>query len=286
MPRALRYPLAASSFFVFFVGAAVISWVVLPLLSLSFNAETRRRRRARMVRFSIRFFVGYMVFWRLIEVRWPALPADFPRGAYVLVANHPTLIDTTLVLAHFRGLSTVVSRKWFDRKGLGGLLRGAGFIPGPIKGSEDDGGRALEEMVATLRAGQAMIVFPEGTRSDPDRLLRFRRGAIEAAIQAGVPVVPLFIAPDRAMLLRGQPWYHFPDGKGVYQMELWPVIETAGKELDARELNRELHERYRARWERVLAERQAAAGLPGAPASAPLPAAASADEPDLRDPAG
>lgn len=265
MPKAIRYVLVASSFFVFFVGAAVISWVVLPLLGLGFDAEARRRRQARMVRFAVRFFVGYMVFWRLIELRWPPLPPDFPSGAYVLVANHPTLIDTTLVLARFQGLSTVASRKWFDRKGLGGLLRGAGFVPGPIKGSEDDGGRALEEMVATLRAGRPMIIFPEGTRSDPDRLLRFRRGAVEAAVKARVPIVPLFIGPDRAMLLRGQRWYHIPDAKGVYEMELWPAIDTTAPGIDPRELNRELHERYRARWERLLAERQRLAALPPGP---------------------
>ena len=70
------------------------------------------------------------------------------------------------------------------------------------------------------------------------------------------------------MLLRGQRWYHFPRGKGIYTMELWPVIETAGADLDPRELNAELHARYKARFARMLAERAQPAALQSASDSA------------------
>lgn len=268
MPRPLQILLSGSAFLVFIVGTACISWLVIPLLSLSFDPEVRRRRCERVARFATRVFVRYPALLGLIEIRWPPLPADFPSGAYVMLANHPTLIDVTVIMARFPELSTVVSRKWFDRRSLGGMLKAAGYVPGPAR-DEEEGTRTLDVMVETLRAGTGMIIFPEGTRSDPGRVLRFRRGAVEAAIQAEVPIVPVFIHVNQPMLMRHQRWYEVPYGKGIYTLEIWPTIPTAGRDLDARELNAELAERFRARFNKMLAERAASPALPPAPADEP-----------------
>jgi len=44
-----------------------------------------------------------------------------------------------------------------------------------------------------LRSGQALCVFPEGTRSPDGQLIPFYRGAFWLAARAGVPIVPLVI---------------------------------------------------------------------------------------------
>ena len=262
MRRAIRILISGSAFFVFFVGAAVISWLMIPLLSLSFDPEVRRRRHQAMARFATRGFTRYMILTNMIETRWPPLPADFPSGAYVMIANHPTLVDVTVVMTRFPELSTVVGRKWFARRGLGGMLKAAGWIPSVPPGSDDeDTGSTLDGMLKALSEGIPMIIFPEGTRSDQDRLRRFRRGAVEAAIRAGVPIVPLFIDINQPMLMRGQPWYDVHEGVGVYTLEFWPVIETAGQDLDARALNQELAARYKARFARMLEGRKALKAL-------------------------
>ncbi len=262
MRRAIRILVSGSAFLVFFVGAAVISWLMIPLLSLSFDPETRRRRHQAMARFATRGFTRYMILTRMIKVCWPPLPADFPTGAYVMIANHPTLIDVTVVMTRFPELSTVVGRKWFNRRGLGGMLKAAGWVPSiPPGGDDEETGSTLDGMLKALAEGTPMIIFPEGTRSDQDRLRRFRRGAIEAAIRAGVPIVPLFIDINQPMLMRGQPWYDVHEGVGVYTLEFWPVIETAGQNLDARALNQELAARYKARFARMLEAREPAKAL-------------------------
>ncbi|MCA9637412.1 MAG: 1-acyl-sn-glycerol-3-phosphate acyltransferase [Myxococcales bacterium] len=267
MRRALHILLVGSAFLVFFVGAFVISWIMVPLLSLTFDREVRRRRFKGMARFATRGFVRYCRMIRMVDIRWSPLPAGFPEGGYVMIANHPTLIDTTVIMARFRDLSTVVSRKWFDRPSLGRMLAAAGYVAGSNP-DEEDGTPVLDMMVETLRGGAPMLIFPEGTRSDPERLLRFRRGAVEAAIRAGVPIVPLFIHVNQPMLQRGQRWYNSVRGKGRYDLEFWPVIETAGADLDPRELNAELHARYKARFARMLAERAQPAALQSASDSA------------------
>jgi len=267
MRRAFRILISGSAFLFFFVGAALISWVMIPLLSLSFDPEVRRRRHLWMTGFATRGFVRYMTMTTMIEIHWPPLAPDFPKGAYVMIANHPTLIDTTIVMSRFPELSTVAGGKWFNRPGLGNMVRAAGWVAAPGR-DDKNAPSALEGMLKALRAGTPMLVFPEGTRSDQDRLLRFRRGAVEAALQAGVPIVPIYINVNQPMLMRGQPWYDVHQGVGVYTIEFWPTIETAGRDLDGRALNQELMARYKARFSRMLAERQAPKGALTASSSA------------------
>ncbi|MCA9656923.1 MAG: 1-acyl-sn-glycerol-3-phosphate acyltransferase, partial [Myxococcales bacterium] len=264
------------AFLVFFVGAFVISWIMVPLLSLTFDREVRRRRFKGMARFATRGFVRYCRMIRMVDIRWSPLPAGFPEGGYVMIANHPTLIDVTIVMERFPELSTVVGRKWFAKPSLGRMIEAAGWIPASSPDDDDDGTPTLDAMVETLRAGTPMIIFPEGTRSDKDRLRRFHRGAIEAAIRAEVPIVPLFIGPNQPLLMRGQHWYETHHGVAVYTLELWPIIETAGADLDPREVSRELFARYKARFARLLAERDAAEALREGRAPEALP---PADEP-------
>lgn len=276
MRRALHILLVGSAFLVFFVGAFVISWIMVPLLSLTFDKEVRRRRFKAMARVATRGFVRYCRMIRMVEIRWPPLPANYPEGGYVMIANHPTLIDVTIVMERFPELSTVVGRKWFAKPSLGRMIEAAGWIPASSPDDDDDGTPTLDAMVETLRAGTPMIIFPEGTRSDKDRLRRFHRGAIEAAIRAEVPIVPLFIGPNQPLLMRGQHWYEAHHGVAVYTLELWPIIETAGADLDPREVSRELYARYKDRFAELLAERDAADALREGRAPPALPAA---DEP-------
>src|SRR5690606_5502281 len=137
------------------------------------------------------------------------------------------------------------------------LMRYAGHIPGserraalpPEGGAPDmshetfddtDMPGVVNRMVAHLQAGRPLVIFPEASRSWERKMRRFRRGAVEAAIRAGVPIVPAFISVNPPMLMKHQPWHEVPDRRGVYKVEFFPVIETAGRDLDPRQLNREL----------------------------------------------
>jgi 1-acyl-sn-glycerol-3-phosphate acyltransferase len=115
----------------------------------------------------------------------------------------------------------------------------------------------LERMVVHLRAGNSLFVFPEGSRSFERKLRRFRRGAVEAAIRAEVPIVPMFISVNPPMLMKHQPWHEVPRKGGKYTVEFFPIIHTAGQNLDPREVNRQLRQLYEARHARMMQERDA-----------------------------
>lgn len=280
MPRLLRIALTGSAFAAFFSFSFVFGGLLLPLLLYwPGDPEHKRRRRERAVCGVYRAFTAILHYTRLIRYRRPELPPDFPReGGCVVISNHPSLIDTLMLMGLRPGLSSVIKPWWTRSRWTRRLMRYANHIPGPdrvarlpghvsknmvAESDEDDETPAvLTRMVEHLRAGHGLVIFPEGSRSFERKLRRFRRGAIEAAIRAGVPIVPAFIGVNPPMLMKHQPWYEVPDRPGAYRVEFFPTIHTAGRDLDARAINRELRAIYEARFLEHLRERDASAPAP------------------------
>jgi 1-acyl-sn-glycerol-3-phosphate acyltransferase len=59
---------------------------------------------------------------------------------------------------------------------------------------------ALKRAVEMLKAGQSVLIFPEGTRSRNGSLLRARKGAALIARRAGVPIVPVALTGTEKFL--------------------------------------------------------------------------------------
>lgn len=265
MPRWLRILLTGWSFFLFFAGSPLIGIVLLPLMRvLAKDREDHRRRCTRLIGRAFRLFRGWCRLARLIDAphEMPPLPELAPGQPYVMITNHPSLIDIFFLLGSFEGLTCVVKGSLYRSLALGPLLKQTSYLPGPRSGQEESDD-TLRAMVAHLEKGHPLLVFPEGTRSPADRLHRFRRGAVEAAIRARVPIVALFVSIDRPYLMKGVPFWKVPSDMARYSIERLDVIDTSALAIaDARRLNSDLQARYSARWARLLAERSAPPSLP------------------------
>ena len=77
---------------------------------------------------------------------------------------------------------------------------------------------------AAVRAGQSLLVFPEGTFRRYPGLLPFRLGAFVVAAEAGVPVVPVVLRGTRS-ILRGDDM--FPR-RGAVTITVAPPIPPRG----------------------------------------------------------
>ncbi len=280
MPKPLRQLLAGLCFFIFGFGGLIFGALVVPLLGLSADPARRLERRQRAVHFVIRNFVRLMAALGFTAYDWQPLPPGLDTSRpFILIANHPSLIDTLIVLSRFPTMASVAKAFYIHSPMTGPMLRTIGFFaPGEGEGGEDSG-TTVDRMVEVLRGGRPMVIFPEGTRSPDGRLLRFRRGACEAAIRAGVPIVPLFIAPSEPLLRRGRPWYDFPSRKVRYALEFFPVVDTAAPGLDPREVNRHLQDLYKERFARLLVDQARVQGLPPPPTPASLAASSAPPDP-------
>ncbi len=257
MPRWLRIALTLLCFFMFFASTLAMGTLMLPLALAVGGRFSEPEALTRKLNASTRLFSGFMRDVGLIAYWPPALPAGFEDRGCLILSNHPSLIDIVLTLASMPELTCVAKASWYDTLLMGGMLRRTSFIPGP--GVDDDaieGERAfLERMERAMRGGAKLLVFPEGTRSGADRLRRFSRAAIEAAIRAEVPILPLFIDLSDPFLMKGVPAHHVPDRTPVYQFEWFDTIETKGRDLNSKSLTRELQAQYEARFAEGLAAR-------------------------------
>ena len=124
------------------------------------------------------------------------------KGGAVIAANHCSYLDPPVMagcsnrrIVHFMARDTLfsnpVARWFFPRVGVIALDRTKGDLG------------ALKKAIATLKDGQVIGLFPEGTRS-PDGQMREAKGGIGFLIAKGdVPVVPLYISGTFAAFPKG-----------------------------------------------------------------------------------
>ena len=137
-------------------------------------------------RFLLGGFVGALSGW---EVRGRE---HVPKSGGVIVAsNHISFWDPPLVgTAAIRELHFLAKGELFQTPILGPLIRAFNAIP--IKrGVADLSG--LTKAMDVLRAGHALIVFPEGTRNRSGTLNAARPGVGMLAVSTDALVVPTYI---------------------------------------------------------------------------------------------
>ena len=253
--RARRIVLTGSAFLLFFAGGALLSYVLLPIASRRGRdpADAARRCRAALAG-GWRFFHWYMDACGLLRYDPRATRLDLPEGAFVLVANHPTLVDVTAIVSACPQAVSLVKSGMYRSPLVGRLLRYCEHVDAG-DGSTFGGVAAADEAMDRLRAGTPVLIFPEGTRSPELGVGPFRPGAFELAARAGVPIVPLFVTCDPPTLMRGQRWYEVPERTATLTVTQLP---TLGPPLDARAAARELRSVYRQRLEALAALRRPA----------------------------
>ena len=120
------------------------------------------------------------------------LPAG---GGVIVVANHVSHADP-LVVAHFvydagRWPQFLGKQSVFDVPVVGWLLHRVRQIP--VRRGTVDAARALAAGIDAVRAGDAVVIYPEGTITrHPDLWpMRARTGIARLWLETGAPVVPV-----------------------------------------------------------------------------------------------
>ena len=163
--------------------------VFLPLVLLATSLPLRRLRLASGERLDhrlIRWWQGGLmrVFGFRMRRRGTPLP-----GATVFVANHVSWID--IVALHSQRMMGFVAKREIQGWPVVGWLASRGETIYHQRGDQASLGGVLHEMLARLRAGRSVGVFPEGRTRDGREVGPFHARIFLAAVEAGVPVQPV-----------------------------------------------------------------------------------------------
>ncbi|MDR1889877.1 MAG: 1-acyl-sn-glycerol-3-phosphate acyltransferase [Zoogloeaceae bacterium] len=223
LPRILRILATGFCFVVFGLGGLVILCCVFPLLRLFYpDRQTSQRHARRIIHHSFRFFVWLMVVCGTIsyEVRQVE---RLGRSGLLIIANHPSLIDVVLLIALVKQPNCVVKASLRDNIFTRGPVLSAGFVVNM------DGSQLVEDCIASVRSGDHLVIFPEGTRSveHNGKLNPLKRGAANIALRGQLAITPVIITVSEPMLGKGQRWYDAPKKKPHFVLSVEDDISTA-----------------------------------------------------------
>ena len=110
----------------------------------------------------------------------------------LLVSNHLSYLDIAVYSSALP--CAFVSKSEVARWAIfGRFAQDAGTIF-VQRGNHASSRRAAWQIVENLRAGLAVVLFPEGTTTDGSRVLRFHSNMLQGAIDAGVTVTPCAVS--------------------------------------------------------------------------------------------
>ncbi|MES2091250.1 MAG: lysophospholipid acyltransferase family protein [Pseudomonadota bacterium] len=213
--HAWRLFATALSFTCFGLGGLTLWVVVFPILSLFVRDPQRLSIVARgVIHGSFRVFIGLMHQLGILTYEVRGLEKLQRRGLLIL-ANHPSLIDVVFLMAFTDRADCVVKASLVGNPFTRGPVLAAGFICNNV------GPGMVEDGVASLRAGNNLIIFPEGTRTPAAGFpTKLQRGASNVAVRSGVDITPVVIHCTQSMLAKGTPWWRIPSQKPHFQIEV------------------------------------------------------------------
>lgn len=200
-------------YFFFAFGSLILITAVFPLIFLFAHPAARRGRALRYSTF-LTFRLMSRVMWLLGLVRIRISAEDRKKlkalRSAIIVANHPSLLDITILISFLPQADCIVNAKLFERPIVRHVVRRL-FVPNSL-----DFGEILAESDRSLGEGNCLVIFPEGSRTKPGIKPVIKKGSVRISLGTGRPVVPVRIdANDMRGLRKGDPFWRI-NLKGRY----------------------------------------------------------------------
>ncbi|MFI5395904.1 MAG: lysophospholipid acyltransferase family protein [Candidatus Binatia bacterium] len=129
--------------------------------------------------------------------------------AYVMVANHQSLLDILVLFRLFTQFKWVSKVENFRVPCIGWNMSLNRYIK-LRRGDKESIAQMMEACAGALAHGSSVMMFPEGTRSPDGRLRAFKHGAFTLAQRTGTALLPIVVQgtanalPKRGFVLQGR----------------------------------------------------------------------------------
>jgi 1-acyl-sn-glycerol-3-phosphate acyltransferase len=207
MKARLVYSCLATAYYLSWAWFAGVG-VILNLLCVPLLLLPRRERLGPAMRGVIRGLFSVWLHWfhlsRCLRICWRGFDTPLtPRTIYV--ANHPTLLDATFLLARLPDTICIIKPALMRSPAIGPLALLAGYAAG---GTDID---LIRDVAGRVATGRSLLVFPEGTRTKPGTMLgTLKPGYALIAGRARAAVQLIIIRASADLVPRGRPWWRPP----------------------------------------------------------------------------
>lgn len=200
-------------FFLFFLGCVLCQLLILILYVVPIKKEIKQD------------IIHYFIYYVAKVVLFSAFHIKFSRRNYykeqlskqaIFVANHKSFIDVLLMMSLCPKIVLITSEWVWKSPLFAFILRNTGYFSAR-HGYEKLG----EDLSPLVQRGYSIAVFPEGTRSYDEQILRFHKGAFYLSEVLKLDIVPFVIVGAGLTLSKKQNFYLKP---GRIICELQPRI--------------------------------------------------------------
>jgi 1-acyl-sn-glycerol-3-phosphate acyltransferase len=150
---------------------------------------------------------------------------NLPKRSFVILSNHQSMWETIFMQVVLPPQSWVLKKELLFIPFFGWGL--ALLKPIAINRKDFYSVKSIiRQGVAKLNAGICVLIFPEGTRAQPNTLLKFKKTGAQLAIDAQAPIVP--IAHNAGRYWPRGPWITSPGTiKVIIGQALAPNLKAA-----------------------------------------------------------
>ncbi|MDP2823926.1 MAG: lysophospholipid acyltransferase family protein [Sulfuritalea sp.] len=148
---------------------------------------------------------------------------NIPAGAAIVLAKHQSAWETFMLQEVFKDTVFVWRKEIKYLPFFGWALASIPMIETDRSATKSSLKRLVDQGRDRLAAGYTVIIFPEGTRSQPGSKNRYKGGGALLAVETGAPVVPV-------ALNSGEFWGRNALFKrcGTVTVSVGPAIDPAG----------------------------------------------------------
>ncbi len=155
-----------------------------------------------------------------IERSGVALPP--PTEGCIVVANHASIYDIPVLFTAIpRQLRLMAKAALGFVPFIGWHLKLSGHL---LVNRKNPGAAIFKKMQRMARSGASLLVFPEGGRSSDGAVKKFKGGVFLLAIETGLPILPVTIVGNRAVMPKGRLMVCPADVRVVVH----PLVATSG----------------------------------------------------------
>ena len=136
--------------------------------------------------------LAHIIVPLLIRLRVVGVENMPAAGPVILVSNHLNWTDIPMIgLPLKRRTHFMAKAELFQKAPIKWLVIGLGAFP--VRRGEADR-QAIKQAEEVLKAGQVLVIFPEGTRSRSQKMKEGLAGVALIALRSGAPIVPVAIS--------------------------------------------------------------------------------------------